>query len=238
MIQIEKTEIYGWEAAIRGMYNGKGVRWVYPNKYEAFISSHGKFLSCGTYTSEEQAREAVIITKIKLFEASVIAHGDNPTEIIESVEKGYFASPNGNIYNRHGDLMVGGIDHCGYRHGILNRKNRNFHRVIAETFIPNPYNLPCINHKDGNKLNNKIENLEWCSCADNVKHAYDKGLTQKVYGEDHHAHKITENQVRYIKRMYIKGDRVCGAAALSRKFKVDRSTICAILKGETWRGVK
>ena len=60
-----------------------------------------------------------------------IAHGDNPSEIVESVEKGYFASPSGNIYNRHGDLMVGSVDHCGYRHTILNRKNRNVHRVIA-----------------------------------------------------------------------------------------------------------
>lgn len=48
------------------------------------------------------------------------------------------------------------------------RKRVYLHRVIAETFIPNPDNLPCINHKDENKLNNSIENLEWCSYQYNV----------------------------------------------------------------------
>ena len=180
MIKIDKTEVFGWEAAIRELYNGKGVRWVWHNSYEAYISSHGKFLSCGTYPTEEQAREAVVITKIKLFEASVIAHGDNPSEIVESVEKGYFASTSGNIYNRHGDLMIGAVDHCGYRHTILNRKNRNIHRIIAETFIPNPDNLPCVNHKDGNKLNNSVENLEWCTQSENVLHSFTNGLQRRI----------------------------------------------------------
>lgn len=43
------------------------------------------------------------------------------------------------------------------------RKRVYLHRIVAEAFIPNPYNLPCINHKDENKLNNSIENLEWCT---------------------------------------------------------------------------
>ena len=176
MLTIENAETFGWEAAIRGLYRGKGVRLVYPNSYEAYISTHGKFLSCGTYSTEEEAREAVVITKIKLFEASVIAHGDNPSEIIETVEKGYFASPRGNIYNRHGGLMASAVDHCGYRHTILNGKNRNIHRVIAETFIPNPNNLPCVNHKDGNKQNNRVDNLEWCTHSENTLHSFRTGL--------------------------------------------------------------
>ena len=176
MLKIENAETFGWEAAIRGLYRGKGVRLVYPNSYEAYISTHGKFLSCGTYSTEEEAREAVVITKIKLFEASVIAHGDNPSEIIETVEKGYFASPRGNIYNRHGGLMASAVDHCGYRHTILNGKNRNIHRVIAETFIPNPNNLPCVNHKDGNKQNNRVDNLEWCTHSENTLHSFRTGL--------------------------------------------------------------
>lgn len=128
MIKIENTQGYGWEAAISKLYSGKGVRFVYPNSYEAYISTHGKFHSCGTYDTEEKAQEAVITTKIKLFEESVVSHGDNPAEIVESVEKGYFASPTGNIYNRHGDLIVGAINHCGYRDVILNRKNKSIHR--------------------------------------------------------------------------------------------------------------
>lgn len=235
MLKIENVDIFGWEAAIRELYNGKGVRLVYPNSYEAYISTHGKFLSCGTYSTEEQAREAVVITKIKLFEASVIAHGDNPSEIVESVEKGYFASPSGNIYNRHGDLMAGSVDHCGYRHIILNRKNHNVHRIIAKTFIPNPDNLPCVNHKDGNKLNNSVNNLEWCTHSENIIHAYQTGLEQAMCGEQHHAHKLTEDAVKYIKQVYVKRDKEFGAVALAKKFNVDRTTIHDIVRGKTWR---
>ena len=235
MLKIEKADIYGWEAAIRELYNGKGVRLVYPNSYEAYILTHGKFLSCSTYPTEEQAREAVVITKIKLFEASVISHGDNPSEIVESVEKGYFASPSGNLYNRHGDLMVGAVDRCGYRHTVVNRHNRNIHRIIAETFIPNPENKLCVNHKDGNKLNNSVDNLEWCTHSENVKHAYDNKLEEKRCGEEHHAHKLTEDEVKYIKRVYVKRHSEYGAVALANKFGVDRTTIHDVIRGKTWR---
>lgn len=180
MLKTENTMVCGWEPAIRGMYDGKGVRWRYRGAYEAHISAHGKFLSCGTYNTEEEAREAVIITKIKILEASILAHGDNPSEVVESSEKGYFVSPNGNVYNRHGDVMQGGIGRCGYRYIILNRKHKNVHRLVAESFIPNPDNLPCVNHIDGNKLNNSVNNLEWCTRSENVLHSFENGLQRKV----------------------------------------------------------
>lgn len=57
-----------------------------------------------------------------------------------------------------------------------NKKRISIHRVVAFAFLPNPLNKPCINHKDGNPLNNHISNLEWCTVSENTKHAYDTGL--------------------------------------------------------------
>lgn len=60
-------------------------------------------------------------------------------------------------------------------------KKMLLHRLIAIHFIPNPNNYPCINHKDGNKLNNDLSNLEWCSYQTNNKHAHETGLKKATW---------------------------------------------------------
>lgn len=62
-----------------------------------------------------------------------------------------------------------------------NKKRKEFliHRLVAEAFIPNPDNKEIINHKDGNKRNNNLKNIEWCNYKDNLQHAYDNKLNKR-----------------------------------------------------------
>lgn len=57
---------------------------------------------------------------------------------------------------------------------------RYIHRLVAECFLPNPNNLPQVNHIDGNKANNSVSNLEWISISENHKHAYRTGLKPRT----------------------------------------------------------
>lgn len=63
-----------------------------------------------------------------------------------------------------------------YRRTQINGKSVAIHRLIAITFIPNPDNCPQVNHKDGNPRNNKVDNLEWVTASQNMRHAFDTGL--------------------------------------------------------------
>lgn len=79
-------------------------------------------------------------------------------------------------------ILKGGLDPDGYRTILLypkptgKRKNVRLHRLIAKHFIPNPDNLPQINHINGNKDDNRVENLEWVSAKQNVMHSINIGL--------------------------------------------------------------
>lgn len=66
------------------------------------------------------------------------------------------------------------------------KRTLKFHRLVAQTFIPNPENKPQINHIDGNKLNNSVDNLEWCTHTENMQHAHRTGLIPHLKWEEHH----------------------------------------------------
>ena len=87
-------------------------------------------------------------------------------------------------------------------------KNKIVHRLVAETFIPNPKNLPQVNHKDGNKQNNNVNNLEWCTNLQNIRHASENGLLRGRKGITHHNAKLTEDNVLSIRKEKLEGKSV------------------------------
>lgn len=117
----------------------------------------------------------------------------------------------------------------GYFRVKMKGKRKNGHRLIAEAFIPNPLNLPMVNHIDGNKKNNSIDNLEWCDGDFNMKHARDKGLLVK--GREVHTNKLDEIQVLTISSCigHIK------QKDLAAYFKVSESCIQMIASKRNWK---
>lgn len=93
----------------------------------------------------------------------------------------YYIYSDGKVFNSStGKFLKGSIGEGGYHYYRLSKNNKKkmfyAHRLVAEHFIDNPNNLPIVNHIDGNKLNNNIENLEWSSYSSNVKHAHQNNL--------------------------------------------------------------
>ena len=69
----------------------------------------------------------------------------------------------------------------GYLRIAINRKQQLVHRLVAEAFLENPDKLPMVNHKDSDKTNNKLENLEWISHADNITHSWKNNPEKYTY---------------------------------------------------------
>lgn len=86
-----------------------------------------------------------------------------------------------------------------YKNNI--RKTYKLHRLVAQAFLDNPDNLPQVNHKDCNKLNNNISNLEWCTASQNTKHAWDNGLKEHVRSKLKELGKIN---IKYAQKARIK----------------------------------
>lgn len=82
-----------------------------------------------------------------------------------------------------GYLLIGLCDENG--------KSSSFrvHRLVMTEFAPNPESKPFVNHLDGDKRNNVLSNLEWCTSSENMVHAYENGLAPKISGKDHHQSK-------------------------------------------------
>ena len=103
------------------------------------------------------------------------------------------------------------------------KKRFSVHRHVAEAFIPNPQGKPQVNHINGVKTDNRVENLEWMTPEENIRHAFDNGLRKS--GCEHFRAKFTAEQVREIRRDCIPCDPRLGFKAFARKFNVTSKII-------------
>ena len=118
----------------------------------------------------------------------------------------------------------------GYIRPALNGVKKYGHRVVAEVFIPNPDNKPCVNHKDSNRSNNHVDNLEWCTRKENQQHGVDFG--NMPYGESCSWSKLTSIDVLYIRWWYNKGYT---QVSLAKCYSVSSSTIGEIVNYKIWK---
>lgn len=111
------------------------------------------------------------------------------------------------------------------------RKPLYVHRLVALTFVEGYRHDLQVNHKNGNKLDVRPENLEWISCAENVVHAWENSLATN-WGETASGAKLTEMEAREIKRLALAGEQT--RADIARQFGVSVQTVNAIGRGTRW----
>ena len=174
--------------------------------------------------------------------------------------KGYFVSDDGVVISRKptGKLMKGGgrdteskqdyvlsqrLNKYGYYDVGLrfidefgNRKKRpmEVHRLMAIAFIPNPENLPMVNHKNCIKTDNRVDNLEWCTVRYNVKHAIDNGISYAQKGENNVTAKLKDSDIPMIMELRASGMMV---KDIAKRFNVARPTIQNVISGYQWNHI-
>jgi len=125
---------------------------------------------------------------------------------MKKIDETYSINTQGAVLNvKRGKELKHSIMNTGYVRVTLYGKTKALHRLLAIAFIPNPDNHPVVNHIDGNKTNNNLDNLEWCSISYNQKHAYANKLRLPSGGSSggvkHPRSKFNEQDILDIKEL-------------------------------------
>lgn len=162
--------------------------------------------------------------------------------MLPQIDGRYWLDKDGNLYTNNGaKKMSNNYKRNGYISNTLTlidgtRKQFHRHRLMLLIFAPiKNFNEMRVNHKDGNKLNNKLSNLEWTTPKENTTHAYKYHLCENNIGEKHYNHKLTGDQVFEIYELSHLPD--CNISELSRIYGVSRRTIGRIRDGESWKRI-
>lgn len=152
----------------------------------------------------------------------------------------YRVNSEGEVYSkRSGRIIKQGVSHKGYcvvstkiggRAGVC--KMLRVHRMVAETFIPNPENKPFVNHIDGVKTNNSVSNLEWVTAKENTKHAINHPLINhfEVSKLAISRRRLTDEQVRFIRlNATLEATERKSIRELASILQISHSTICDIV---------
>lgn len=166
---------------------------------------------------------------------------------IVGYEELFSVSNRGKIFSKRTDkILKQNLVARSYNACITKLNGRNgtnlvlkVHREVAKAFIPNPDNLPFVNHKDGDKLNNNVSNLEWVTPRENIIHALDNGLAtiDHLLQINKDNRKLSDDDVRFVRLNYKAKDRTLGTRALARKYGVTHGVIMDILNGKTYLDV-
>lgn len=139
----------------------------------------------------------------------------------------------GSVINKHnGHILKPQPNNKGYLRIMVNKKSYFVHRLVAQKYVPNPNNNPQVNHKDGNKLNNNANNLEWVTNQQNRTHAVKNSLI--LVGDNCSWSKLDTEKVKFIREYCDK----YSYNKLAKMFNVSRGAIIDVVKHRTWKHIK
>lgn len=158
---------------------------------------------------------------------------------MKQIEEGssYLVTEDGKVFSKFTKRMLKNSLSKGTGYFVVNviingkRRPEYVHRLVAKAYLPNPSNLPEVNHRDANKLNNHKDNLEWVTGEDNLKHSIENKLPKR--GQSHYKTELTEKDVHRVCELLSKG-WTAKAIAERSGINVKRSVVLNIRSKRDW----